>query len=250
MCKYIEELKKQNYTKNKIGEIAQKFGLKESELKQYYQTIFFKNIADVVNLEDLSNTNIKEIEKSLDNDDLKKEFNFIKTDLKKIIEKSLYIAMTNGFSNNINHINSGVMTANAGDSAEFIFVARAILAGFNCSSVDVRSSRYDAIIDFNDKLLRVQIKGISSGNNISFKDRDRGGQGIDHKHENNIGKRITSKDCDIYVAVDKQVGICYIIPMSWADNLTDEQCKNVKLSEIAEYKENWNIIKHMTSGSI
>ncbi len=38
--------------------------------------------------------------------------------------------------------------------------------------------------------------------------------------------------------------------MSWADNLTDEQCKNVKLSEIAEYKENWNIIKHMTSGSI
>ena len=139
------------------------------------------------------------------------------------------------------------MTANAGDSAEFIFVARAILAGFNCSSVDVRSSRYDAIIDFNDKLLRVQIKGISSGNNISFKDRDRGGQGIDHKHESNIGKRITSKDCDIYVAVDKQVGICYIIPMEWADKLSDEKCKNIKLAEVLEYKENWNIIKDMTS---
>ena len=155
--------------------------------------------------------------------------------------------MTNGFSNNINHINSGIMTANAGDSAEFIFVARAILAGFNCSSVDVRSSRYDAIIDFNDKLLRVQIKGISSGNNISFKDRDRGGQGIDHKHESNICKRITSKDGDIYVALDKQVGICYIIPMEWADKLSDEKCKNIKLAEVLEYKENWNIIKDMTS---
>ena len=140
-------------------------------MKQYYQTRFFKNIADVVDLEVLSQTNLEEIEKLLDTENLKNEFKFIKTDLKKIIEKSLYIAMTNGFSNNINHINSGIMTANAGDSAEFIFVARAILAGFNCSSVDVRSSRYDAIIDFNDKLLRVQIKGISSGNNISFKDK-------------------------------------------------------------------------------
>jgi hypothetical protein len=155
--------------------------------------------------------------------------------------------MTNGFSTNINNIDSGVMTANAGDSAEFIFVARAILAGFNCSSVDVRSSRYDAIIDYNDKLLRVQIKGISSGNNISFKDRDRGGQGIDHTHERNIGKRITSKDCDIYVAVDKQVGICYIIPMSWADSLDEDNCKNVKLSEVSIFKENWDVIKELTS---
>ena len=216
-------------------------------MKQYYQTRFFKNIADVVDLEVLSQTNLEEIDKLLDTENLKNEFKFIKTDLKKIIEKSLCIAMTNGFSNNIYHINSGIMTANAGDSAEFIFVARAILAGFNCSSVDVRSSRYDAIIDFNDKLLRVQIKGISSGNNISFKDRDRGGQGIDHKHESNIGKRITSKDCDIYVAVDKQVGICYIIPMEWADKLSDEKCKNIKLAEVLEYKENWNIIKDMTS---
>ena len=247
MCKYVDELKKVNYSKNKINQIATKFGLKENEQKQYYQTKKKKNIADVVDLEVLSQTNLEEIEKLLDTENLKNEFKFIKTDLKKIIEKSLYIAMTNGFSNNINHINSGIMTANAGDSAEFIFVARAILAGFNCSSVDVRSSRYDAIIDFNDKLLRVQIKGISSGNNISFKDRDRGGQGIDHKHESNIGKRITSKDCDIYVAVDKQVGICYIIPMEWADKLSDEKCKNIKLAEVLEYKENWNIIKDMTS---
>ncbi|WP_157352617.1 group I intron-associated PD-(D/E)XK endonuclease [Aliarcobacter butzleri] len=247
MCKYIDELKKNNYKKSSIKSIANKYDLTESELKRYYQSKFFDDIANVINLNELSNINIDVIENSLKDETLKSEFNFIKTDLKKIIEKSLYIAMTNGFSVNINHIDSGVMTANAGDSAEFIFVARAILAGFNCSSVDVRSSRYDAIIDFNDKLLRVQIKGISSGNNISFKDRDRGGQGIDHKHEKNIGQRITSKDCDIYVAVDKQVGICYIIPMSWADSLDDSKCKNVKLDAISLYKENWNIIKQMTS---
>jgi len=243
MCKYIDELKEKNYKKNSIKGIATKYDLSESELKRYYQTKFFNNIAKVINLDDLSKINIDEIKKVLDSETLKKEFKFIETDLKKIIQKSLSIAMSNGFPVNINNIESGVMTANAGDSAEFIFVARAILAGFNCSSVDVRSSRYDAIIDYNNKLLRVQIKGISSGNSISFKDRDRGGQGIDHTHSTNIGQRITSKDCDVYVAVDKQVGICYIIPMTWADSLTFEECKNVKLADISHYKENWNVIK-------
>ncbi len=243
MCKYIDELKKYNYKKNSIKGIAKKYGLSESQLKKYYQTKFFQDIAQEVNLEKLSKLNVDEIEKLLDSETLKSEFKFIKVDLKKIIEKSLYIALTNGFTTNINHIESGIMTANAGDSAEFIFVARAILAGFNCSSVDVRSSRYDAIIDVDGTLLRVQIKGISSGNVISFKDRDRGGQGIDHTHESNIGKRITAKDCDIYVAVDKQVGICYIIPIEFADNLSDDECKRVKLQDVEIYKENWNIVK-------
>ncbi len=245
MSNLDDELKKVNYKKNKIADIADKYNIKPSKLKRYYQTKFFNDIAKEVDLDSLSKLNLDEIERILTNQELKDKFRFIKTDLKKIVEKSLYIALSNGFSTNINDINSGIMTANAGDSAEFIFVARAILAGFNCSSVDVRSSRYDAIIDYNDTLLRVQIKGISTGNTISFKDRDRGGQGIDHTHERNIGKRITSKDCDIYVAVDKQVGICYIIPMNWADQLSEELCKNVKLSEIVDYKENWNIIKEI-----
>ncbi|MCR2101405.1 hypothetical protein CUPS4258_08695, partial [Campylobacter upsaliensis] len=80
-----------------------------------------------------------------------------------------------GFKANLLQINSSIMLFNAGDSAEFLFVARAILAGFNASSVDVRSSRYDAIVDYNGTLLRIQIKGITGGL-ISFKDRDRGGQ--------------------------------------------------------------------------
>ena len=243
MCIYINELKKNNYKKSSIKEIAKKYNRKESELKRYFLSRFFKDIANEVNLLELADKNIENIKEYLKDDELIKEFEFIKNDLKKILQKSLYIALNNGWIININHIDSGVMTANAGDSAEFIFVARAILAGFNASSVDVRSSRYDAIIDNDGKLLRVQVKGISTGNTISFKDRDRGGQGIDYTHERNRGKRITSKDCDIYVAVDKQVGICYIIPMSWADKLSDDECKSINISKIQEFKENWDIIK-------
>jgi hypothetical protein len=246
MCKYIDDLKENGYKKNSVKKIAKKYKIPESRLLKYYQSKFFSNISQAINLPELVNVNLNTIEEELTSEELKKEFRFIKIDLQKIIQKSLSIAMTNGFPININNIESGLMTSNAGDSAEFIFVARAILAGFNCSSVDVRSSKYDAIIDYNNKLLRVQIKGISAGNYISFKDRDRGGQGVDHRHERNIGQRITSEECDIYVAVDKQVGICYIIPMVWCDMLSYDECKSVKLDKVLEYKENWNIIKDLT----
>lgn len=240
----LNRLEQNEYKKSSLQIIAKEYNISKTELERFYIKNFFQEIAQEVNLQSISSVNIEFIQNSVPKSKEKK-FKFIKNHLKKIIEKSLYIAMTNGFKVNINEINSGVMTANAGDSAEFIFVARAILAGFNCSSVDVRSSRYDAIIDFNNKLLRVQIKGISTGNNISFKDRDRGGQGIDHTHQRNIGKRITSQDCDIYVAVDKQVGLCYVIPMSWADSLEEDEIKTISLNKIEQYKENWQVIKDL-----
>jgi len=242
----VRDLEDNEYLKSTVRDIAHSHELTEAKLKRIYSMRFFSEIADDVDLQELVQENIDSIKLKVPEGNQKK-FNFIKNELKHILEKSLYQAMSNGFPVNINDIESGVMTANAGDSAEFIFVARAILAGFNCSSVDVRSSRYDAIVDYNNKLLRVQIKGISTGNKISFKDRDRGGQGIDHTHERNRGQRITSEDCDIYVAVDKQVGICYVIPMSWADTLSIEDCKNVKLTDIDDYKENWDVIKELTA---
>jgi len=243
MCKYVDELKECGFKKKCIKDIANRYGFKESDIKRYFLSLFFKDISDAIDLSNLAKQNIDIIEKSLDDEILIQKFRFIKTDLKKILQKSLYIALKNGWITNINHIDSGLMTANAGDSAEFIFVARAILAGFNASIVDVRSSKYDAIVDYNNRLLRIQIKGFSTGNTISFKDRDRGGQGIDHHHERNRGKRITSKDCDIYVAVDKQVGLCYIIPMYWVDRLSDDECKGVHLNRVEHFKENWNILK-------
>lgn len=239
---WLKELENEQYVKSRVKNIAQKFNLNKSELEKFYHLTFLSEIAKFIDLPHLTEINLNTIEQKIP-DSEKPKFNFIKNSLKKLIEKCLYIAMKNGFSVNLNKLDEGIMTANAGDSAEFIFVARAILAGFNCSIVDVRSSRYDAIIDYDNKLLRVQVKGISTGNTISFKDRDRGGQGIDHTHERNLGKRITSQDCDLYVAVDKQVGMCYMIPMTWADTLSLEEAKTVKLSDIEYYKENWNIIK-------
>ncbi|RTI93498.1 group I intron-associated PD-(D/E)XK endonuclease [Campylobacter jejuni] len=240
--KILQKFEKLEYKKSKIINIANEEVLYKADVERFLEAQIFIEVANKIDISKLKEVALTYIQEVFIDD---KKFNFIKNKFSKVLEKSLFIASIDGFSTNLLNINSGVMTANAGDSAQFLFIARAILAGFNASNVDVRSSRYDAIVDFENILLRIQIKGISSGDNISFKDRNRGGQGIDHTHEKNRGKRITSKDCDIYVAVDKQVGICYIIPMSYADSLSDEKCTNVKLQDIQQYKENWEVIKEV-----
>lgn len=238
----IKEFRQLNYVKSKISDIASKFILYKSDVEKFLMSTLYVESLKKVDSEKILNALTTTVEEQLNNE---YEYKFIKNDLKSITDKLITLLKLNGFSTNILNINSGIMLANSGDSAQFLFLSRAILAGFNASNVDVRSSRYDAIVDYNGTLLKIQIKGISS-NNIAFKDRDRGGQGIDHTHERNRGKIITSADCDIYVAVDKQVGICYLIPMSYVDGLTDDiKEKSINISTVKKYKENWEIIKEV-----
>lgn len=222
---------------SKIKELANEYYWSKSDLENYLEQ---RVKQELLKKYELDNTLVDLIVDKIENESAEIGFKFIKSDFKKVLKSSFNITLQCGFPVNLNQINTGVMTANAGDSAQFLFLARAILAGLNCSNVDVRSSRYDAIVDYNKKLYRIQVKGVS-GTSISFKDRDRGGQGIDTSHERNRGKRITKEDCDIYVAVDKTVGICYLIPMEWVENLPEEQINSVSLSEVDEFKEYWTI---------
>lgn len=231
------------FAKNKYDTIAIKFILHESDVEQYLVTRAIDNLLER-GLQDNFDSIVNLVTNHIDTTYKKPEFKVITSEFQKVFRSSLNIALQCGFPVNLQKINTGIMTANAGDSAQFLFLARAILVGLNCSNVDVRSSRYDAIVDYKGKLFRIQVKGVS-GTSISFKDRDRGGQGIDTSHERNKGKRITSDDCDIYVAVDKKVGICYLVPMNWVDTLDNSQFKSVKLKNIEIFKENWNIFDEL-----
>lgn len=249
----LNEFYATNYTKNKITNIANKYYIYHTDLKKFYDQRLFLIIKDSLhtNNDTFKDKLIENIliafeghlcQPAVNNSTTldKNGFKYIKTDLKKLTEKVIDLLGFGGFAMNLQNINAGIMTANAGDSAQFLFISRAILAGYNCSNVDVRSSRYDAVIDYDGTLLRIQVKGISDST-ISFVDRDRGGQGIDHKHQRNRGKRITAKDCDLYVAVDKEVGICYLIPIAEMDDKypDEKQAKNISVKELQEYKENW-----------
>lgn len=227
--------------KSKIPIIASEFVLYKKDVQALLEADVFKKLKEA-DYEELKNVITEAILDGSGISDAEKKF--LRTSLKKITGKSLYLLLQNGFQVNLNNIESGVMTANGGDAAQFLFIARAISAGFNCSNVDVRSSRYDAVIDYKGHLFKVQVKGIST-DEISFKDRDRGGRGIDTHNERNIGKRITAKDCDLFVAVDKQVGLCYLIPMKDIDPWADDEIENVNVNRLGEYLENWGMIDRM-----
>lgn len=229
------------FQKSKILDVANEFVFYKKDIENIFVSLVFEELQTDFG-DAMCNGVISGI---LDNSTLSDEKKrFLKKDLSEVVRKATYMITKNGFQVNLNNINSGVMTANAGDSAQFLFVSRAILAGYNCSNVDVRSSRYDAVIDYKGMIFKVQVKGIS-GSTVSFKDRDRGGRGIDTHNGRNIGKRITSADCDIYVAVDKQVGLCYIIPMVDIDQWDDAAIKSVNVKQLEQYLENWNEIERL-----
>lgn len=218
-----------------------------ADLKKYYESMILKRIQ----LTYETNNNFKidvfnsvleyNVHATASNQSTQNQLDYIKNDLKCSVDKSLYLALKNGFTNKRIDINTGTKVANEGDSAQFLFLARAVLAGYTCSNVDVRSSRYDAVIDYEGHLLKVQIKGIS-GTTIALKDRDRGGAGIDPTARRNQGRVISSADADLYVAVDKQFGICYIIPTIDIDAWVAIGTRTVAVSRLGEYKENWEKI--------
>jgi hypothetical protein len=163
----------------------------------------------------------------------------IKNDFKKILKGSIFLASQGGFSKNVLDNESGLQEANAGDAAQFLFLGRAILAGLNCSNVDVRSSKYDAIIDQNGSLKRLQIKGLEGGS-ASFFTRTRGGQGVDSDHERNRPKRVTKQDCDFFIVVNKTNAVCYNIPITFIENLPERKARSCPLVDLERYKEDWS----------
>lgn len=222
-----------------VQKLAQSHKIEKSKLRGFFKNKLFIRLSDKMSIDKLTFLNIEHL----------KEagiigFKFIESDSKKILKQSISLATRFGFKKSFSE--KGIRTANEGDSVQFLFVARAILAGFNCSNVDLRSSKYDAVIDYNSILLRVQVKGIALGSSISFMTRARGGGGIDYRHERNQPVRITKKDCDLYVAVNKETESCYIIPMRWADKQ-----KKTSFSpgspQIKQFEENWSIIEEIAS---
>lgn len=239
----FKEWRETGFIVARIDDLANKYVFKSSHLKEYLLKVVGEKLCIELRNDNVS-VFIEEFINNIEENFSYTGFKSIKSDFKKVFTNSLHFNFQRGFPVNLENINSGVMTANAGDSHQFLFLARAILAGYECSNVDVRSSRYDAIIDYRERLFKIQIKGITSTktSNIQFKDRDRGGQGIDHTHERNRGKKITAKDCDIYAAVDKNTGTCYLIPMKWVD---ENGFESLKFSEIQRFKEKWDIFNEI-----
>ena len=110
-------MKQKNIT-DTFNKVIQKRGNKL--FKEFQQSVkdikSKKEITEKINIEELTGLTLEKI----------KEANiagmiFIQADLKKVLQKSLYLASRFGFKKSVSE--KGIRTANEGDSVQFLFVA-------------------------------------------------------------------------------------------------------------------------------
>ena len=136
-----------------IGGIESGFSLKEkfeilwaSDIDKHSAKTYRKNYKHQFIERDINNLKgilleTKILETLQDNyyfDDERK-FSFLKKDLSKIISLFSPCILSGGNNQNYSLLEIGVNNSNQGDGTEHIFVAKAMIAGFNASKVDVGS---------------------------------------------------------------------------------------------------------------
>ena len=137
---------------------------------------------------------------------------------------------------------SGTFRSLNGAADENVFIGKASKAGFFCFFKVWRDMPYDAVLDYENILYRVEVKGSSSG----IYDLTRGGRSgaqIDRNAVNRT-RRITRDDCDFVVCVDSNNGDCFILPVDILD-ITNRQSFRTGALEL--FKEKWKLFIHGTA---
>lgn len=147
------------------------------------------------------------------------------------------------WAKNITNLEKGIYRTIKGNSDELIAIGRCIRAGFPCSKVETTNGRYDAVIDCGSgtKLLRVQIKGTSTGS-VGFIGGGRSGRQINRAVSQRRYK-YSERDCDLILAINSNNGDCYILPIRDVQEFGNS--KSLRLLE--SYKENWETLKRMAN---
>lgn len=145
-----------------------------------------------------------------------------------------------------------------GAADESIFQGRASKAGFYCFFKVWRDMPYDAVLDYNGVLYRVEVKG-SSRNSFDLTRGSRSGQQIQRGAGVSRTRHLDRNDCDFVVAVDSNNGDCYILPedvveiageaMERYQIIHNTTSRNFKLSvgNIGDYKEKWKLMMDTTN---
>ena len=137
---------------------------------------------------------------------------------------------------------SGTFRSLNGAADENVFIGKASKAGFFCFFKVWRDMPYDAVLDYENILYRVEVKGSSYG----IYDLTRGGRSgaqIDRNAVNRT-RRITRDDCDFVVCVDSNNGDCFILPVDILD-ITNRQ--SFRTGALEPFKEKWKLFIHGTA---
>ena len=137
---------------------------------------------------------------------------------------------------------AGTFRSLKGAADENIFIGRASQAGFFCFFKVWRDMPYDAVLDYDGVLYRVEVKG-SSSDSFNVTRGSRSGKQIVKGAGVSRTRLLDREDCDFVVCVDSNSGDCYIVPEDIV-RVADRQ--NLNKTTLEPFKEKWELFMYDT----
>ena len=138
---------------------------------------------------------------------------------------------------NIAKMTEGSFRSIAGYASESLVVGRAMLCGYIIFVKAWRDSKYDAVLDANGTLFRIEIKGTSGDKNISTSSGGRAGEQISRDVKSRE-RPLSKVDCDWLIATTSMDSQCWVIPIEFIEILG---LMNISLANLDQFKEKWSI---------
>lgn len=138
---------------------------------------------------------------------------------------------------NIGEMPQGSFRSIAGYASESLVVGRAMLCGYIIFVKAWRDSKYDAVLDANGALFRIEIKGTAGTSSISTSSGGRAGEQISREAESRE-RPLSKVDCDWLIATTSMDSQCWVIPIEFIEILG---VLSINLSHLEIFKEKWSV---------
>ena len=125
----------------------------------------------------------------------------------------------------------------AGYASESLVVGRAMLCGYIIFVKAWRDSKYDAVLDANGSLFRIEIKGTAGTTTISTSSGGRAGEQISREAESRE-RPLSKVDCDWLIATTSMDSHCWVIPIEFIEILG---ALSINLPHLELFKEKWSV---------
>lgn len=132
---------------------------------------------------------------------------------------------------------AGSFRSIAGYASESLVVGRALLCGYVLFVKAWRDAKYDAVLDANGSLFRIEIKGTSGDKNISTSSGGRSGEQISREAASRQ-KPLSVEDCDWLIATTSMDSVCWVMPIEFIDIL---QVETISIANLDTFKEKWGV---------
>lgn len=139
-------------------------------------------------------------------------------------------------SKNLLGVDNGKFRSILGYAGESLAIGRALVCGYNLFFKAWRDAKYDAVLDSNGTLFRVEIKQ-TSGDNLSVTSGGRAGEQISRVAASRE-QILSTEECDFVIGVQSMNGHCWIIPVELIEIIGRSSLNSTLLQE---FYEKWGV---------